>query len=337
MKFLPQLRCLVRLVIRSGLRPAIVIALLIYGLGACDPCFGTSVCRHDAKVDLIGRIVDATSGVSVRGAKVSVALSSGSTLLATTDANGNWETTGPAPAADGLEATATVTAPGHPAYTVPVFPVTPSVRSGDAMLLGTWLSHPYARYLAGLTYKGKPLANASVTFRPTGGVPVAGSVTGSTNAIGAFELDFAGDQPGAVVGDLTVSHPSLSQPSVLHGYTIPLGYQYGIPTVQAVYQVGGLLTYGALLFIEGTTQPAPGVGVKWVRTGGMRATPATYSTVTSTTGFFLLPLKPAGYGEVTGTLTFSPPGGLDTIYTGVRMSTYDSTAYRYLGTFTVKR
>ncbi|OYV74323.1 MAG: hypothetical protein B7Z72_00440 [Gemmatimonadetes bacterium 21-71-4] len=311
---------------------AAIVPLLILVAG-CEPCAGTNVCSTVSKVDLQGQIVDARTGAPAPGVQVTVALPGGTQMGATTNANGDWEVAKQVTTTDSITATATVTAPGHAGYTVPAFSVRPVTRRGDATLLGAWLSYPYARYQATLLYKGRPLTNASVSFARTGGLAATGTFTGSTNGAGIFTLNVTADQLGSVVGVLTVSQPALSQPAVIGGYVIPLQYRYRISTPQAVYSVGGLLTYGGQVFFRGSGAHVQGVGVAWTRTSGIAVTPSTYTTTTTdTSGFFLLPIQPQGTGEVTGSLTFTPPNGPVTTYT-VHMATYDSTSYRYLGNF----
>ncbi|HVZ78076.1 MAG TPA: O-antigen ligase family protein, partial [Gemmatimonadaceae bacterium] len=202
---------------------------LLVVLGACEPCAGTNVCSPAVRLDLMGQIVDAATGVPVPGASVQVELSDGESFHATTDGNGDWEVVGAISGKGPFTATAMVTAPGHAGYTVPSFPVAPVSRKGDATPLGTWVSYPHVRYQAGLMYNGKPLVHASVKFQPTAGVPVTGTLTGSTNGAGIFSLDVYGQQLGTVIGNLTVADAVLPQPTVLRGYTIPLDYRYGIP------------------------------------------------------------------------------------------------------------
>ena len=319
--------------VRRGAIAALATVPLLVALGGCEPCAGTTVCGTVSRVDLAGQIVDAKSGVPVQGAIVRVTLSDGFNLSATTDANGDWEAARDDSGSVSLTATAVVTAPGHAGYTVPSFAVTPVLRTGDATLLGAWLSYPYVHYQAGLTHGGKALVSASVKFKPTSGVAVTGTFTGITNGVGVFALDLGGEQLGNVVGDLTVTDSSLGQPSVLSGYVIPLDYRYQIATPQAVFSVGGLLTYGGEVFFRGNGQPVKGVVVKWVRTGGIQTTPTTYSVASDSTGFFLLPIQSQGTGVVTGSLTLTPPGGPATTYPNIQMSTYDSTADRSLGVF----
>lgn len=317
--------------VRAGAAAAALPLMII--LGGCEPCAGTSVCATSSRLDVMGQIVDAKTGVPVSGATVSLALSDGSTLGATTDGNGAWEVTKAATSMTPLTVTATVTAPGHSGYTVPSFSVTPVQRKGDATVLGAWLSYPYARYQATLMRNGKPLTKATVKFRRVAGLNATGTFTGTTNGAGAFALDVTADQLGTVIGDLIVTQSSLPQPDVITGWTIPLDYRYRIAAPQAVYSLGGLLTYGGQVFYRGTGQHVQGVGVKWVRTGGIPVTPASYTTTSDSTGFFLLPLQPQGSGAVTSTLTFTPPNGPAITYTNLPMSTYDSTSYRYLGNF----
>lgn len=312
---------------------AVIVPLVLFVAG-CEPCSGTSVCAASTRVDLIGQIVDPHTGAPAAGVRVSVTLSNGTEVATTSAADGSWDVVRADTGSSALTATVTVTAPGHAGYTIPAFAVQLAMRKGDAMLLGAWTSLPHARYQATLVRDGTPLANATVSFAQTGGAAISsGTLTGTTNVDGIFTLDVTGEQLGNIVGALTVSAATLSAPAVITGYVIPLDYRYAIAAPQATYNVGSQLVYGAQVFFRGTGQKVPGVTVQFTRTGGIAATPSSLTTITDSTGYFILNLSSSITGTLVGTLTLTPSNGPVTVYPGLQLSTYDSVAYRSLGVF----
>jgi hypothetical protein len=317
---------------RTALAAGVVLPLVVLA-SSCQPCSGTDVCSAASRVDLIGQIVNAQSGAPVPGATVSVSLGSGEQFQAVTDANGNWEAVHAVQSALPVTANVNVAAPGRTAYDVPAFTVTPSTRSGDATLVGAWLSYPHVHYLATLTHSGKPLTGAVVKFVPASGVPITGTLTATTDVNGTFQFFVDGTRLGAAVGTLNITSTKLPAPAALAGYTISLDYHQKIAAPQAEYSVGSVLAYGGQVYFRGNGKHVQGVGVTWKRTGGIAATPATLSTQTDSNGYFLLGLTSSVTGTVTGDLVLTPPSGPVTTYRNLSLSTYDSTAGRYLGNF----
>ncbi len=314
---------------------AVAAALpLLVVLGGCDPCSGTNVCAATNRVALAGSIVDVATGRPVSGARIDVQLAGGGSGSATTVSDGTWAFDQHVAGTDSVQATVTVTAPGHAAYTVPAFNVPVSTRAGDATLLGAWTSYPHTHYLATLLNAGQPLAGAAVTFTRTGGVSVTTpTMTATADGNGTFIMDVTGAQPGNVVGTLTVTNPVLFQPSVITNYQIPLDYHYLVPYVRGTFNVGALLAYGGEVRFRGTGKNAGGVQVTFQRTGGIPTTPDPFVTTTDSTGFFLINLTPGAQGVVTGTITLSAPNAAPVTFANQQLATYDSLSYRSLGLF----
>ncbi|MDA1082510.1 MAG: carboxypeptidase regulatory-like domain-containing protein [Gemmatimonadetes bacterium] len=313
--------------------PLIVAAAVTLGLTSCEPCSGTSVCSSAPGVRIAGQIVEAGTGKPAAGVQVRITLGSGGEAATVTGSDGGWDLTIVPEGSYSFAATATVTAPGHTGYSIPNLNFAPRMRSSGATLVGTWTSRPHARYLATLLQDGAPLAAATVRFARTGGVAAEGTFSGSTNSVGIFALELTGDKLGDVIGTLHVSHASLGGETQLTGYVIPLDYHYGIAFSRATYSIGGLLVYGGEVSFRGTGEKVAGVSVTWTNTGGITTTPRTLTTTTNSTGLFFLNLTASARGEATGTLTFTPPSGPVSTYNGVKLATYDSTSFRYLGNF----
>jgi hypothetical protein len=318
---------------------SVVAPLAVAGalaLAGCDPCAGTANCTTAPQVTLTGNIVDHATGAGVAGAKIDAQLGGGNgfsaTASATTDANGVWQLRADTPGQDQLQAQVTVTSPNRPAYTVPAFTVKSSTNRGDAVVVGQWSDVPYMDYQATLTHGALPLIDAAVHFVPTSGPPLTSSQSdASTNGAGIFELDFSGTTVGTITGTLTVTGGGLPHGETLQGFQIPLDYHYGVPASRGDVPVGAQLAYGGQAIFRGTNAATAGVGVEFVRTGGIDVTPTDFTTTSGASGFFRIDLAPATDGTVTGTLTLRPPNGPPTSYPNVQLATFDSTSIRSLG------
>jgi hypothetical protein len=137
---------------------------------------------------------------------------------------------------------------------------------------------------------------------------------------------------GTVIGTLTVTHPALTHPSRLDGFTVPLDFVYEVPHPLGVVSVGGQRTYGGEVIFRGTGAKAPGATVQFTRTSGVTITPASVQVTADSRGFFVLALDATVDGTVTGDmLVRSADGTKRSTYHGVQFASFDSTAYRYSG------
>lgn len=307
---------------------AVVAPVALLLLTACEPCSGVAACRTAPTMALSGQIVDGTTGKPVRGVVIA-ALSA----RAESDGEGLWELSGPL---DSKVTTADVTvqAPGKGAYTIRALPVRALTVRGDVQTMGRWTSVPYARFMATLIRHGELLVGASVSFSPTGGVPVldvAGS--GVTNDAGIFGLELAGTGAlGAVTGTLTVTPPGVGRVSRLTGFPVQLDYHYDIPRSVATVEVGPLRTYGGEVIFRGTGEKVPGARIEFTRTGGVAITPAIVQSQADGRGFFTLPLDASVDGTVIGDVRVSSADGTKaSTYRAVRFATYDSLYLRSSG------
>lgn len=320
--------------------PLVTLVALPLLLAGCDPCSGIAACVGDARITLTGSIVEPFTGRPVPGVRIEARTGSGAAGSAgastTTDAEGLW-TLSLGADSGAARVSVTVAAPGREPYVVSNLPVGASRIRGDAVVLGAWTSSPFASFQASVIRRGTPLPGAVVSFTRTGGASTDGAsaLQASANGAGIFEFDLLGRQVGDVIGDLVVTHPSLARPSVLPGFRIPLEYRFRVPSPRAAIPVGGQLSYGGQVYDRGTRSGSPGAFVEFTRTGGIATSQATVSTTAGPTGFFRLDLDPAGYGEVTGTLSIRPVGRAPVSFPNVRLAVYDSTEIRSLGLFAV--
>ena len=238
-------------------RLGLAVALPLAFVAGCDPCAGTLNCSTAPRVAVTGSVVNHATGAPVAGAHVALHVTgadgSVSDASTTTDAQGLWDASVAADEEGAAVAQITITSPQLPPYTVASVPVRASRRNGDATAVGVWTDIPFVRHLATVFHESSPLAGAQVHYTVTSGPALVSAQTdGATNGAGIFELDFAAQTFGRLVGDLTVTHPALSRPLVVRGYSIPLDYRFGIPAPTGIVGRGKLLAYGGELVFRGT-------------------------------------------------------------------------------------
>jgi hypothetical protein len=147
--------------------------------------------------------------------------------LTTTGATGVWQATVDVQTSG--DASAVVTVSGANASYTATLPVQASTKHGDAIAVGLWTDVPYIQQLLSVLVKEQPLVGADVHFEPKSGPRLLNAQTNSTtNGAGIFELRFAAQTLGSVVGVLTITHPSLASPIVLPDLGIGLDYHFKI-------------------------------------------------------------------------------------------------------------
>jgi hypothetical protein len=211
-----------------------ILLLPLVVLAGCDPCAGVT-CSTKPHVTLTGTIVDPLTGAGARGVKIDLSATDagGHTAEAstTTDATGVWQATVDLETSGGASATVMVASPKGSTYAT-TFGVNASTKQGDGTAVGPWTEVPYVQQLLSILVSLQPLAGADVHFQQTSGPKVISSQTDAqTNGAGIFELRFAAQTLGAVVGVLTITHPSLASPIVLNDLAIHLDFHFGIAQV----------------------------------------------------------------------------------------------------------
>ena len=218
--------------VRATRRARIGLAALvpIVALAGCDPCAGVS-CSTTPHVTITGTIVDPATGAGASGMRVNLrATDAGgysAETLTTTGATGVWQATVDVQTSG--DASAVVTVSGANASYTATLPVQASTKHGDAIAVGLWTDVPYIQQLLSVLVKEQPLVGADVHFEPKSGPRLLNARTNSTtNGAGIFELRFAAQTLGSVVGVLTITHPSLASPIVLPDLGIGLDYHFKI-------------------------------------------------------------------------------------------------------------
>lgn len=346
--------CLGDLTIRTFLS-ALFIFVAVLPLASCDPCSGVSVCNTERYADVTGVIVDRTTGRGMANVRVTIELlapkplsgpgvvsapdtstSLRPTASMLTDGEGRWRLRLPAPL-DTVRVDVTVAPPALREYHVRELSLRASTGAGDAHELGAWAASPYGRRLATISYRGAPLAGATVTFRPTRGELAGPSAVKSlTNGVGIFQLLMDGSDAGNVIGELLIQHPSLPKDLRIFGFRVPVEHEVSIGAPVGLYAAEDYFDpsffYGGQVTFRGNGQNVPGAIVSFVRTGGIDINPRQFQTVSGDEGFFLLEFHPLGDGTVIGDVTITPPDGRPPEkYRDVAFAAYDSTSKRYTG------
>jgi|GEM_PF-3962115 len=218
-----------------------------------------------------------------------------------------------------------------------------SAFEGDEMRpLGSWrVEAPrYLSYLFELYSRGNnaALAGADVEFRRTGGVRVdTDTIRVRASAEGKFWLTPAPLESGELVGDLLVRMASGDTASI-RGIRLATTEQPD-EVREERRGIGPSLSYIANLSYQDTGKPAAGVEVEFRRVGGLMVRPETYRVRTDPHGNFNFPMalvEPLRSGEVIADLVVFPPAPYrQHTIAGVRLPTFDTDEYRWLGSWTV--
>jgi hypothetical protein len=222
----------VRLLMEIRRSMAVLVAAIV--VAGCDPCAGV-ICSTTPHVTLTGTIVNHTTGVGIPGTTVDVRVTDAGGYSAesstATDGSGVWQATVKLQTSGSSNAAVTVSAPNSPTYTA-TFATKATTKEGDATAVGLWTEMPYVRQLLSVLVKSQPLTDAAVHFQQVSGPTVVAARTdATTDGAGIFELDFAAQTLGRVVGVLTITHPSLLTPIVIPDLGIQLDYHFNIVSV----------------------------------------------------------------------------------------------------------
>ena len=219
-----------RTVPRRHLRLGFGVLIPIIALAGCDPCAGVS-CSSTPHVTLTGTMVHPTTGAGAAGVKVALRVTDAGGYSAetstTSDGNGVWQATVDLHTSGAANAVVSLTS-ANASYSA-TLPVEASTRGGDAIAVGMWTDVPYIQQLLSVLVREQPLVDAVVHFEQKSGPRVLVAQTDSkTNGAGIFDLRFSAQTLGAVVGVLTITHPSLLSPIVLPDLAIQLDYHFKI-------------------------------------------------------------------------------------------------------------
>lgn len=195
-------------------------------------------------------------------------------------------------------------------------------------------------YALELHYRGSwaPVAGADVEFRRTGGVATDGApVTGRTTADGRVRLSPrpTKEEPGVLVGDVTVRAPGLRRPYVVRGVQLA-SFDSDELRFGGVYGVGHAAQVAGNVFFRGDRSAIAGAEVEFVRTGGLELSSPAARARTGSDGWFGLAVATDTVGEVAGDLVVRRPGSQAPVtFRGVRFRATDDDSVRFAGDFGV--
>lgn len=176
---------------------------------------------------------------------------------------------------------------------------------------------------------GAPAAGWSVSFRRTAGIALrADTFTVRSVDWGGFALSPDTREEGTVEGVLTARAPG-SDRDVPVGTVRLATFDADSVRFAGQFRVGPSLLYvGELLRLDGDA-PVAGARVEFRRTGGIAVAESLLVETTNAAGRFRLAPTPLAGGEVVGDLRVFPPAPLrDTVFTNVRLSTFESDEVR---------
>lgn len=310
-------------------------------IAGCGPCDGVVGCQASPRVSVSGQIVDRSAfGTPVKGVRVEVARTGGTELAtmsgtATTDAQGWWNVSLPAPGGDGgdgvtVDVTVTPPPPLKP-YRVGGIALRTSRTRGDGQVLGRWVSRPFITYIGELRDRvsGAPIAGARITWVRRGGVEVQTTpltqVTQTTTGIGYFTIDLVPAEFAPLFVDLIVEREGLPTDTV-RDVRIDPGYEWNPPlaTAASSFRLGLALEYYGTVTFRGTDESQSG-WLTWRRTGGVPTTPEFLWMPSGSDNLLHFAVQPGAVGAVVGDAFFEPSGTTDTVrFPGLRLTTYDS-------------
>jgi hypothetical protein len=155
-----------------------------------------------------------------------------------------------------------------------------------------------------------PWGGVSVTFRRTGGVPVAtDSLRSVSTADGLVSLRLEPLAAGLVVGDLEIRPPAPFVPEVVRNLRLTTVDDDVLRSAGAV-AAGPWLPYAVRLYRRGTDSAMAGVRGVFRRRSGVATAADTLASVSTPEGLLSLQLAPLATGEVVGDLELVPPAPL---------------------------
>ncbi len=293
---------------------AIVLAIGMSAISACDPCAGIASCRVVPTVSATGQVIDYASGNPISGATVSFAPVGSTTLSGTisgaTDSHGQFQLNGVASGDGTVTGDITVHASTFPGgYTVHGFQLTTSRVRGEGLDLGRVLAQPYFAFLGQvqLRFVGTRVVS-TVQIQRTGGASLTNNdITAQTDTNGLFYLEFAASSADPVIANVTITQPGSTAPVVFQATSLPVIWRDQVPAVDRVFSLGGSLGYVVQAIHRGLDRGVPGVAFSWNRVSGISTTPTSLSGISNEIGLFSLQTEPSGEGTVTGNIVMTPP------------------------------
>ena len=181
-----------------------------------------------------------------------------------------------------------------------------------------------------------PSSAGSATFRRTGGIRVSPDTFTSTTADwGGFSLDTQPLEEGVVIGELILRPEGDRSPDTIPEIRMETFNADSIRRLDE-WTVGEQINYAAALVFEASGEPVVGAEVEFRRTGGIGASPESFTVTTDSSGNFLLRTHTDEEGTLEGELLVRAPGSSETILIpGLNLETFASDELRFLQTFEI--
>jgi hypothetical protein len=319
----------------TGVIGALFLAI---GSAACDPCAGMLGCRVAARVAVVGRVLDDSTGRPAVGVPVDFIRTGGAALevdsvRATTGDNGTFSVSIQSEGSDTVVADIVISPPGAPAYRLRGLSIAPSTVRGEAVILPTWstrLSLPDLAIVYRRDGAREQFAHTGIFFRQTGGAAVTGLDEGTfyavTDASGYARLFGNLVRPledGEVIGDLELVLPGAL--NTLHkNIRIPVRPEFHAPAQVRFFGAGPSVNYHFAFASRGNGIPSAGTRVDFRQDSGTAITPSTWSRTTDGSGRVAVPSRIESYGTVYGVITITPPSPWKSYERSVVLPAFDA-------------
>lgn len=212
---------------------ALAAGLSLVGAAGCDPCFGVGNCGADPRLAIEGTIVEHVTGQPSSGVRVDVIRTGGVQLAADSSstvsgADGHWQIGVGARDVGDVTVDINVHLQNVASYRVRGLHANATDRTGEGLVLPTWVVDPYFAFAAEFFYRSTQdtrVEGATVEFHRTGGIDYSlaggGQVfVGRTDAAGRlllFDVAAHSASLGDLIGDLVVHLPPPLAPDTVRG------------------------------------------------------------------------------------------------------------------------
>jgi hypothetical protein len=328
---------------RARILPPLLVAALSL-LGGCDPCFGVSTCRGGPVLAYQGEFVESDgnpAGIEVTFVRTGGVELETDSVRVMTDDERRFRIRIPAMGAGEVVGDFFIRGSSSlgPYRISDVRLMT--TRDGNLLTLPPWLAFPTMAYVGELFLRtnSQPAANAQVEFRRVSGIAVAAdTIRAISNADGRFWITPRPLEVGELVAEMEVRLPGTDIVYVAEDLRLASDPVAGSVRILRV-ATGPNWWYVAEVRWAGTGEPAGGVEVEFVRTGGEALTGNSFTSTTDADGLVALrpPLAdPLARGEVVGDITIRPPAPHPTVrIENVTLTSIDEDGERFLAEWEV--
>lgn len=329
-----------------GAFPAALIALLCAG---CEPCAGIVSCRIPARVAVVGRVIDDSTGKPVSGIPIDFIRTGGVALerdsvRVVTESNGTFSVEIASVGSGTVVADIVVRPPGEPSYRRRAHSFVTSTIRGEAAVLPTWstkLSLPDLAIVYRRDGAREQMEFTGIYFKRTGGAKVSGLTDDAFYAVtdgSGYARLFGGLvtplEDGEVIGSLEIVLPP-PLGTMHQDVRIPVRPEYRAPAQVRFFGAGPSLNYHFAFASRGNGLEIPGVAVSFKEDSGIAISSPTWSRTSDATGRVAFPARPETYGTAYGRLTITPPSPWKAYARDVALPAFDSDDAQLYGVYGV--